>query len=191
MPRSPVLRPRLWTLISLLSAALISNSCTYLLLVAPALVATGGTATYVLELFNDELTGGSAPIYTVAHVPSTWLLSSATFTSTAPPLSGTGVQVADPGLVCEFGSTPPPPGAGRQAVFVFWGNFTNFVNPQTGTGHLNFAVGQTEGTFDVDFYFVFDTACSGPVGATTQVEQPIFTDGFETGNLNNWSSQFP
>lgn len=177
-----------------LSLLLLSSGCSYLLLVAPSSVPVGGSATYVLELVNDEIVNQDLLVYTVAYVPAGWTLASAVFSSSGSPPSGVGVQVSDPGFACTMGPDLPPPGVGRQVVVVFWGTF-DAVNPETATGGLTFAVGQSQGDFGVDFHVVLQkaasTVCSVGRGATTRVEPPIFADGFESGDTTAWSGSAP
>lgn len=174
--------------------ALALGGCSFLILAASESVHTGGSARYRLELHNDEVTNSGISAFTVAHVPAGWSLEEASFELTAPPSMGTGTPIPDPGFVCTTGPDLPAPGAGRQRVVISWGGF-DAVDPQTATADLAFAVGPQDGVYALDFFFVArkesSTLCSTGQSTTTEVEQAIFVDGFESGDTSAWSTVVP
>jgi|GEM_PF-5195704 len=189
-PQSPF-RRRLACL-ALATVATLAGGCTFEIIFAPAFVATGGIATFRIELFNDQIQSSNVGLFTVAHVPVGWQLDAATFVSSTPPLTGSGVSVIDPGFACDFGAPLPAPGPGRKRVVVSWGTVATVINPTTAVGTLRFAVGSMSGTFPVEFFVVLtggaESACSLPVSTTTPVFQSIFSDGFESGDTSAWSA---
>ena len=192
LPRATTVSSRDWVqrlVLSLLPLTL--TGCHWIFIVASTSVATGGTATYTVELFNDEA-NPSVPLdaYTVIHVPASWNFTSGSFTSTTAPLSGVGTLVADPGFTCDAGPEIPTPPQGHQRVVVFWSTFADANNPETGRATHRFDVGNLVGDHDVTVFFVAQgngqTVCSAGITAVTRVEVGIFADGFESGNTSAW-----
>ncbi len=192
MNRWSLIVRRVGRVLPLALLGLATTGCTFQFLVATASVIAGGSATYVVEIFND---GVNPPeplrVYTLAHVPADWQLLETTFTATTSPGSGTGTEIADPGFACDQGTPLPAPGAGRQRVVVDWGTF-DIGNPETGTGTHVFQVAEVPGDYTIDFFLVLegggDSVCSTGISTVTRVETPIFADGFESGNTSAWSS---